>query len=262
MAARWRLSVRAPGVGTDEFLETVLAAIRSASTLSVATARTYYGTTRRLQIPSAPAIDLEPEEFVDDRAIAGLVASGLQSLSDALEAGDDLAVALEKASGQAQGSAVRTGLRAGRQLIRLAPEQDQLALGWYRTTAGDDRVCFFCAALASRGAVYRGDSFNESDPRFSGPGEVKVHDLCRCGFAALFTSGADLPDSVIAQRDAWDLSTGPFSGHDKLTAFRRYWSALQRGEDEILALARAHRDKETVARLSGSSMLDPTEEVA
>lgn len=256
------MSVRAPGVGTDEFLAAALASVRQASSLSVATARTYYGTARRLQLPSAPAVDLEPEEFVDDQVVAGLVASGLQSLSDALEAGKDLAEALEVAGGAAEGSAVRTGLERGRQLIRLAPEQDTLALGWYRTTAGDDRVCFFCAALASRGAVYRGDSFSEADPRFSGPGRVKVHDMCRCGFAPLFTSGADLPDSVIAQRDAWDLSTSPFSGHDKLTAFRRYWSALQRGEDEILALARAHRDKETVARLSGSSMLDPTEEVA
>ena len=228
--------------------------------MSVATARTYYGTARRLDLPSAPPVRLEPVEVPDEQIIAGLMAAGLKSLSDALDAGKELGEALEVASAGAQGSAVRTGLLPGRQLIRLAPDQDTLALGWYRTTAGDDRVCFFCAALASRGAVYRGDSFKESDPRFSGPGEVKVHDLCRCGFAPLFTSGADLPDSVAATRDAWDLASSPFSGHDKLTAFRRYWSALQRGEDEILALARAHRDQETVARLSGSSMLDPTEE--
>lgn len=236
--------------------------MRQASTLSVATARTYYGTTRRLALPSAPRVELEAEPLVDDQVVAGLVASGLKSLSDALEAGKELAEALEVASGQAQGSAVRNGLLPGRQLIRHAPDQDTLALGWYRTTAGDDRVCFFCAALASRGAVYRGDSFDRSDPRFSGPSEVKVHDLCRCGFAPLFTSGADLPDSVAATRDAWHLAADPFSGHDKLLAFRRYWTALQRGEDEVLAIARAHRDQETVARLSGSSMLDPNQDIA
>jgi hypothetical protein len=67
---------------------------------------------------------------------------------------------------------------------------------------------------------------------------------------------------VTAMRDAWTLASTPFSGNEKLTAFRRYWEALQRGEDEVLALARAHRDQETVARLRGSRSLDPTEEVA
>lgn len=258
IALRWQLTVRAPGVGTDQFLQAALGAVRTTSTLSVAAARAYYGTARRLELPQAPAVRLEPEPLVDEQVIAGLVASGLKHLSDALEAGKDLAEALETASDASQGSAVRTMLIPGRQMIRNAPDQDSLALGYYRVTAGDGDVCFFCEALASRGAVYRGDSFDRSDPRFSGPGEVKVHDRCRCGFAPLYRSGAELPDNVIAARDAWQLAASPFSGQDKMKAFRRYWEALQRGEDEILALARAHRDQETVARLTGSSMLDPS----
>lgn len=245
--------MKAPGVGTDQFIAQALASVRSTSTMSVGAARTYYGTARRLELPDERPVRLEAEPLVDEQVIAGLVASGMKSLSDALEAGKELGEALEVASGASQGSAIRNMLLPGRQMIRNAPAQDSLALGYYRVTAGDDRVCFFCTALASRGAVYRGDSFDRSDPRFSGPGEVKVHDRCRCSFATLYRSGAELPDQVIAARDSWDLASSPFSGQDKMKAFRRYWESLARGEDEILALARAHRDQEIVARLTGST---------
>jgi hypothetical protein len=262
VAARWRLTVRAPGQGTDQFIERAVVDIRRAATTSTTAARIYYGRARALDLPDADRVQLEAQPLVDEQLVAGLVASGMKHLSDALEAGKELGEALEEASSAAQGSSVRLALLPARQMIRTAHTQDDLALGWYRVTANDDRVCFFCAALASRGAVYRSDSFSRSDPRFSGDGEVKVHDRCRCTFAPLFTSGADLPDSVTAMRDAWTLASTPFSGNEKLTAFRRYWEALQRGEDEVLALARAHRDRETVARLRGSRSLDPTEEVA
>lgn len=56
--------------------------------------------------------------------------------------------------------------------------RDRRVVGWMRLTQANP--CWFCAMLASRGPVYEGDSFDESDPRFTGKGNHKVHDGCGC----------------------------------------------------------------------------------
>lgn len=52
------------------------------------------------------------------------------------------------------------------------------ALGYSRICK--DNPCSFCLMLASRGPVYAEDSFEESNARFTGPGDHKVHDTCGC----------------------------------------------------------------------------------
>lgn len=78
--------------------------------------------------------------------------------------------------------AARAGIRiaqsGARETFDNAINNDRAVVGWMRTTAPD--CCWFCAMLASRGPVYEEDSFAESDPRFSGPGNHKVHDACGC----------------------------------------------------------------------------------
>lgn len=52
------------------------------------------------------------------------------------------------------------------------------AVGYARVVDADP--CPFCAMLASRGAVYRSDAFEDSNALFSGDSKFKVHDGCEC----------------------------------------------------------------------------------
>ena len=89
-------------------------------------------------------------------------------------------------SGEMAGAAAaRHAANASRDQVIASTQRGGRAIGWVRVTSG--RPCFFCAALASRGPVYREDSFEESDPRFEGPGQHKVHDHCSCSLRQVYT---------------------------------------------------------------------------
>jgi hypothetical protein len=77
------------------------------------------------------------------------------------------------------GTASRIALEGGRVTLLDTIDADPAAVGWYRVT--DAQPCAFCALLASRGVVYKRDSFDQSDPRFhgarrvQGPQRLRVH---------------------------------------------------------------------------------------
>ncbi len=253
--------MRGPGVGTDQFLEQALASVQTISSTSTSLARTYYGANRRLEIPDAPAVDLEAPELPDEQVIAGIVAEAFESLSQALEAGRTLEDALGTSAELAEGVAIRNAFRPGREMLYGAPQQDTLAIGWLWETAGDDRVCYRCSMQQSRGAVFEADSFPDVRNNADGTMKVWFHNLCRCHLRNVFTSDPALSDTARSLSEQWAIATGPFSGsstgslsgNESVNAWRRYWDALQRGEDSILAIARAHRDQETVSRLVSSA---------
>ena len=90
-----------------------------------------------------------------------------------------------KSGEMAGAAAARHAGNASRDQVIASTKAGGRAIGWIRVTSG--RPCFFCAALASRGPVYEGDSFDESDPRFEGPGRHKVHDHCSCSLRQVFS---------------------------------------------------------------------------
>jgi hypothetical protein len=75
-------------------------------------------------------------------------------------------------------AAMRHVQNGARDTLDNAIREDKAVVGYVRTTSGTP--CYFCAMLASRGPVYQDDSFADSDPRFHGPGDQKVHDGCGC----------------------------------------------------------------------------------
>lgn len=105
-----------------------------------------------------------------------------------------------------EGSVVRHTLNGGRDVIANAIKADPVAVGYYRQTDGDP--CHFCAMLASRGPVYKEDSFDDSDPRFEGDGKAKVHDECACANVPLFSRTAELPEVNRRAEDTWASLTG------------------------------------------------------
>lgn len=63
-------------------------------------------------------------------------------------------------------------------------------LGYVRVVQSEN-PCGFCLMLVSRGPVYDDDSFEDSDPRFDGPGNHKAHDGCMCTLRPVFTRSQD-----------------------------------------------------------------------
>lgn len=136
-----------------------------------------------------------------------------------------VAAARQEATAGVAGAALRHALAGGRDTIEGYAEDDdpprgQRVRGYVRITREDDKVCYFCAMLASR-ANYLEDSFDVSDQLFEGEGTAKVHDSCRCILRPMY--GSVLPDSVLMYRRAWR----DMSGGDKTAVknFRSNWEA-------------------------------------
>ncbi len=102
-------------------------------------------------------------------------------------------------------SATRAGMRhvsnGGRDAMDEVIRQDKRVVGYVRVTR--DNPCFFCAMLASRGPVYEDQSFADSDPRFQGPGDQKVHDGCGCSLVPLYSR--ENPEFLARTREFEDL---------------------------------------------------------
>lgn len=125
-------------------------------------------------------------------------------------------------------SAQRHALNGGRDVVDQGLTQDPAAKGYVRVTDGDP--CFFCAVLASRGAVYASESFEDSDPRFSGPGNQKVHDGCGCSLVPVYDFDPNNP-LIERSRDyqqLWADTGGKLSGPAAIREFRRAYE--KRGE--------------------------------
>ncbi|NUT04714.1 MAG: hypothetical protein HOV76_14640 [Hamadaea sp.] len=122
------------------------------------------------------------------------------------------------------GTAARIVLDGGLTTVTNTAHADPAALGYFRITDGDP--CAFCALLASRGIVYKQDSFRDSNKRFVGPGAEKVHNLCGCILAPAFSRKQALPSISAIARDVYAQSpdVANADSKDKIAAFRKAWS--------------------------------------
>lgn len=70
--------------------------------------------------------------------------------------------------------------QTGRLTTVEAVQADRQARAWAREARPD--CCYFCAALSSRGAVYRDDRTADrtANEKFTGEGEFKFHNNCHC----------------------------------------------------------------------------------
>lgn len=122
----------------------------------------------------------------------------------------------EKALG---GATLRHALNGGRDSVRQGALNDPQALGYVRVTKGDP--CWFCAMLASRGPTYQDDSFEDSDVRFTGAHNFKVHDDCKCGLKPSYRrTGDPLEADWKPYEERWDRLAKQYSGWEVALAFR------------------------------------------
>lgn len=207
IAAYWRKDMAglADATDADRWVRRSVPVVQRARRQSVQLGQGYYKADRRLQNPGAPTIALPAVPALPDEAVTtSLWVTGPQPYVDAGRAVDDIFTP-ERIS-QITGAVARHAMNGGREAVDLARQSDKLAVGYYRETDGDP--CAFCAMLASRGVVYKEDSFAESDPRFEGDGKAKVHDLCACFNRASYDRGNKYPGKSQDYFDLWTELTG------------------------------------------------------
>lgn len=201
---------------------------------------------RRLSVPNAPPFTPPPPrppnleqirrslEFVAIRETArdlARVESVREGQRDDVEADQESAQRslegrreqiLREGIRRAAGAAVRHVTTAGHNQLKDNVRADAVAIGWARTTKAGS--CYFCAMLASRGYVYKEESFAESNARFGGIGEQKVHDNCGCGLRPIYNPADPMPDRMEALEQLWAESGANFSGQRAINAFRKAYA--------------------------------------
>lgn len=156
----------------------------------------------------------------DRNAQNSLQATGPAYIKHLTKAGEGEQKAKAKALVAVSGAASRHVLDGGRTTLLGKVAEDKVALGYVRVT--DSNPCAFCAMLASRGPVFRKNSFDMSDPRFIGFGDAKVHDHCACTIEPVYSSSAPLPGDAQLYQQLWqDNIAGKFGGKAALAEWRR-----------------------------------------
>lgn len=168
-----------------------------------------------MPVPLHPAGDVLDVDALD-RTIMGpdldereasrrLLATGPGTIKHAMPAPEDLVA--PKALSNVSGAAVELAGDGGRSTVLSAANHDDVLVGYQRVCESDDRVCAFCALLASRGPDFHNLgriaatdvkwSLRESERVSDVPAldsvpdsSAKVHAHCRCTLIPVFESGS------------------------------------------------------------------------
>lgn len=191
---------------------------------------TYASEIRRIELPNVAALTFEPSVgAVAEQVRRSLRVVGPNDFQNKMrdirrtDADPNTIRALEAEAREittkkVAATVVRHAQNGGRQSIIDAADGDALALGYVRVTKA--KPCFFCAMLASRGLVFAEDSFDDSDPRFTGDGNAKVHDECGCTMKPVYNRKTD--QALAATKDFEDMwSRWGAGGGDAALRFRR-----------------------------------------
>lgn len=157
------------------------------------------------------------------RAATSLTVTGPVAIKQQMSRSVPLTQAVATAEAMSAGAAMRHALNGGRTTLLTNVERDRAALGHVRVTDSDP--CFFCAMLASRGPVYKDGSFARSDPRFTGPGEAKVHDDCGCTIEPVYRPDAEWPGRAREFADLWAETARGLPAGEARREFRRAYEA-------------------------------------
>lgn len=240
---------------SQSWLRQVILEILKGRQTSITLATAYATATRRLQVPKAPVFDIPRVDDVPlEKLVRSLTYTGPGKLAvdlaktpkpiepsmsaphfewvqfdrDVADWEKRLKELPVKAAVASSAAAARHVADGGRDLLDAVVQSDALATGYMRIVK--DMPCAFCLMLASRGPVYKKDSFDRSDPRFTGPGEHKVHDGCGCMLRPLYGSKStkhwtdqarQAEELWIDGRDEHGRTPASYSGKDAINAFAR-----------------------------------------
>jgi hypothetical protein len=165
-----------PTVAFTRFSYGAVQLIQAARSRGQITATQYYQTARDIAgiTEDFPDVGAVPQSTAAD--LAAIYSTASSSLRSSVAAGQSQDQALAFAKAAMLGAAKRRILQASRQRILDMSKADRFSQRWARVC--DGRPCYFCAMLASRGAVYH----SESTANF------QAHDHCGCSCMPVFVN--------------------------------------------------------------------------
>lgn len=188
-----------------------------------------------------PAIDFD--EFPTADATVSLTITGNYGIKAQMPGPeDDL---MQNARSNSAGAGVRHAMNGGRNAVNNVMRLDRRVIGYARVT--DVNPCYYCALLASRGAVYGKGSFTDANNRFTpnpdGPKGLpagwipaRTHDHCRCSLRPVYAKSQAMDDEAKFYRDQWDANTRKWFWLDnkqQVEHFRKTYQPFDRPEPEI-----------------------------
>lgn len=193
LLAAWQLLDPADLDGTfDRWLAAVLPIVDGQRTKSARLAGNYLEVFKRLELGGTVSVPLILDETVDAARFAtSMVVTGPASIKKAMTRGQTLERAVDVAQVRTIGAAVRHTLDGGRSTVNMTLSADRQALGYARATSG--APCYFCAMLASRGAVYKGEDTAGFQP----------HDSCACQPEPVYRDDSRMPPGNERWSDMW-----------------------------------------------------------
>lgn len=187
-----------------------------------------------LDMVTEDALDMLPEP---DQVAASLHSSGAAVAKREIGKGRSVEQARDTAKDTVAAKAQKLVADGGRAPLEREVERKRYgAVGYARVVDADP--CPFCAMLASRGAVYRSDSFDSSSALFTGDGRFKVHDGCGCLLEPVYGRRLkDLPPGSAKYAREWaEVASGQ---PDPFSAWSRWiTSGTKPGEERANARTR------------------------
>lgn len=187
----------------DTFFDSILGVVNRASAGVVNLARNDFYATRRAAGVRGPDPTWQPRPLQPEALRASLYATAGQTLQRVEKFDLPLGGALKRAQTQVAGVVTRQVMNSARNSTIATTKQDREAIGALYITRGDDKVCYWCGMLASRGPVFGSDSFVDSDAQFVGTGTAKSHDHCRCVVKVVYSEDTPLLDESHRLEELW-----------------------------------------------------------
>lgn len=187
--------------------------IDSMRTASIGVAGNYVTTFKTLELgASARTAVTIAAPLSPDAVTTSLLVTGPVSVKRAVSVGTQLAQAVDVAKANSAKAAMRHALSGGRQTIEATVANDHQSLGWARATSG--KPCSFCAMLASRGPVYKGQ----------GTANFQAHDGCSCSTEPVYRHDAAWPPGSEKWAGLW--SDAKAADGPTVNEFRRLVEAV------------------------------------
>ncbi|AER26069.1 hypothetical protein SSEA_SKINNY_17 [Mycobacterium phage Skinny] len=223
------------------------------------------------------AEDLEPvtfDPFPRDDAALSLVISGNSKVKALMPAPED--EAMYSGLSNSSGAAIRQAMNGGRNATGRVVKFDRKIVGYARVTDGNP--CWYCALLASRGAVFAKDSFTKggrtrfdgtltkADHEFEAPKDgpelpegysnaAKVHNHCRCQLRPVYANETSYARTRFEAKrdeeaqfyfDQWEAVSREWywlSNREKLRKFRDQYRPFQRKPADLTDIRRELEDR-------------------
>lgn len=191
----------------DRWVSAALPVINRQHTNSALVSANYLRAFRTVELGTFTRFVPVVAAFSSEQAATSLLVTGPVHVKQAMARGVPVGRAMATAETTSASSGLRLALNGGRGTILDTVTMDRQALGWARATSG--RPCSFCAMLASRGPVYRGQR----------TADFEAHDACSCTAEPVYRENAAWPSGSQRFADLWTQAKN--EDGDPVANFRR-----------------------------------------